>query len=247
VKLHHLVKFYKKEQKVDEAEIHKFQAAFTNEKALLSSSRMIYAMALHKVDTLAESVKELTSENKKFKKKSQEDQMAKFSHNEKILAMSLQREKFLYTCEKEKRDTKEVSNRTMLEAKTVQMMLTHSLHKKSKDEDVLHQELTKKQKDVEVSKNVGTIATLLRSKQMNINNGQFNAHLSLDAVSFCFLNMFYSICLLTLTLILFYSAMRRLLALMLQRRCRCNQCSISTSNRLQCRSTTSQRRLCKKG
>jgi hypothetical protein len=53
-----------------------------------------------------------------------------------------------------------------------------------KDEDVLCQEIAKKQKEVEVSTNVGTIAASLRSKQMNINNGQFNAHLSLDAVSF---------------------------------------------------------------
>jgi hypothetical protein len=28
---------------------------------------------------------------------------------------------------------------------------------------------------------------------MNINNGQFNTHLSLDVVSFCFLNSFHSI------------------------------------------------------
>jgi hypothetical protein len=35
-----------------------------------------------------------------------------------------------------------------------------------------------------VSLNVGTISAGLWSKQMNINNGQFNAHLSLDVVSF---------------------------------------------------------------
>jgi hypothetical protein len=45
VKLHHLVKFYEKEQKVDEAEIHKLQAAYTKEKISLSSSRLIYATA----------------------------------------------------------------------------------------------------------------------------------------------------------------------------------------------------------
>jgi hypothetical protein len=53
------------------------------------------------IDNLVESVKEVMLENKKFKKKSQEDQMAKFSHDEKMLAMSLQCEKFLYKREKE--------------------------------------------------------------------------------------------------------------------------------------------------
>jgi hypothetical protein len=97
VTLHHLVKFYEKEQNIDEVEIHKLQVAFTKEKASLSSSRMIYdATACRDAYTLAESVKELTLENKNFKKKSQEDLTAKFSHNEKMLAMSLQHEKFLY-------------------------------------------------------------------------------------------------------------------------------------------------------
>jgi hypothetical protein len=58
--------------------------------------------------------------------------------------MSLQHEKFLYEGEKEKRDTKEVFERTALEANTAQMMLKHSLRKKSKDEDILHREITKK-------------------------------------------------------------------------------------------------------
>jgi hypothetical protein len=69
-----------------------------------------------------------------------------------MLAMSLQCEKFLYEQEKEKRDTKEASNRTTLEAKTVQMMLPHSLQKKSKDEDVLvtlRREIAKKRKEIQ--------------------------------------------------------------------------------------------------
>jgi hypothetical protein len=61
VELHCLVKFYKKEQKFDEAEISKLQAAYIKEKASLSSSRMIYTMAYHNIDTLAEVVKELNS------------------------------------------------------------------------------------------------------------------------------------------------------------------------------------------
>jgi hypothetical protein len=41
VRLHHLIKFYKKERNVNKAETHKLQAAFTKEKTSLSSSRMI--------------------------------------------------------------------------------------------------------------------------------------------------------------------------------------------------------------
>jgi hypothetical protein len=53
------------------------------------------------------------------------------------------------------------------------MMLTHSLRKQTNDDDVLCQEIVKKQqKDIEVSHNVGTITAGLRSKKMNINNGQ---------------------------------------------------------------------------
>jgi hypothetical protein len=58
------------------------QVAYTKEKALLSSSRMIYYMACHNEDTLAEAVKELNYESKKLKKKSQEDKTPKFSHDE---------------------------------------------------------------------------------------------------------------------------------------------------------------------
>jgi hypothetical protein len=168
VKLHHLVKFYEKEQKVDEAEIHKLQAAYTKEKASLSSSRLIYATAIRSIDQLTESNKELLLVNKKFKKKVQDDQAAKFSPDEKMLEMQLQHEKFVYEREKDKRESKEVANKASLQAKNGQMLLTHSLRKKSKGEDILCWEIAKKQKDVEVSKNSCTIAALLRSKQMNI-------------------------------------------------------------------------------
>jgi hypothetical protein len=103
-----------------------------------------------------------------------------------MLVMQLQRENFVYEREKDKRESKEVADKASLQAKNAQTMLMHSLHKKLKDADVLCQEITKKQNYVEVSRNIGTITALLRSKQMDI-NGQFNAHLSLDAVSFCFL------------------------------------------------------------
>jgi hypothetical protein len=62
-------------------------------------------------------------------------------------------------------------------------MLTHSLRKQTKDDDVVRREVAKNKKDIAQSQNVGAIAAGLRSKQMQINNGQFNAHLSLDAVS----------------------------------------------------------------
>jgi hypothetical protein len=158
VKLHHLVKFYKKEQNVDEAEISKLQVAYTKKKASLSSSRLIYTTAHHNVDTLTESNKELLLANKKFKKKVQDDQTAKFLHNEKMLAMQCQWENFIYEREKDKRESKEVSDKASLQAKNAHMMLMYSLHKKTKYEDILRHEITKKQKDVAVSLNVGTIS-----------------------------------------------------------------------------------------
>jgi hypothetical protein len=115
-------------------------------------------------------------------------------------------EQFVYEREREKRESKEVADKASLQAKNAHTLLTHSLHKKSKDDDILCREIAKKQKDVNVSENVGTIAASLRSKQMNINNGQFNAHLSLDAGKFLFSIFFHSNLLLTLILIYFYSA-----------------------------------------
>jgi hypothetical protein len=63
---------------------------------------MIYAMAHHNIDTLAEAVKELNFENKKLKKKFQEDQEAKFSHDKKMLVMQLQCKNFVHECKKDK-------------------------------------------------------------------------------------------------------------------------------------------------
>jgi hypothetical protein len=76
-----------------------------------------------------------------------------------------------------KKDSKEASNMTSLQVKNVHsMMLIHSLQKQTKDDDVLCRKIAKKCKDIEVSQKVGAITAGLMSKQMNINNGQFNAH-----------------------------------------------------------------------
>jgi hypothetical protein len=54
-------------------------------------------MAIRNIDNkLTESNKELLSGNKKFKKKSQDNQATKFLHDEKMLAMQLQCENFVY-------------------------------------------------------------------------------------------------------------------------------------------------------
>jgi hypothetical protein len=117
VKLHRLIKFYEKAGKVDEVEIHKLQVTYTKKKASLSSSRLIYAMAIRNIDQLTESNKELLSANKKYKKKVQDDHAAKFLHNEKMLAMQLQHEKLVYEIEKDKRESKEVADKASLQAK----------------------------------------------------------------------------------------------------------------------------------
>ena len=64
------------------------------------------------------------------------------------------------------------------------MVLAHSLRKQTKDDDVVRREIVKKKNDVQVSNNVGVIAASLQNKQMQINNGQFNARQSLEVVSF---------------------------------------------------------------
>jgi hypothetical protein len=55
-------------------------------------------------------------------------------------------------------ESKEVSDKDFLQAKNAHTMLMHSLYKKTKDEDILRHKIAKKQKDVEVSQNVGTIS-----------------------------------------------------------------------------------------
>jgi hypothetical protein len=113
--------------------------------------------------------------------------LAKFLHDKKMLEMQLKYYKYVYVyeCERDKGDSnKEVADRTSLQAKNVNTTLMHSLQKQRKDGGILHREIVKKCRDVKVSSNVGAINTGLRSKQIQINKGQFNTHLSLDAVSF---------------------------------------------------------------
>ena len=59
--------------------------------------------------------------------------------------------------------------------------------------DLVCREITKKCKDIEVSNNVGVITAGLRSKKMQISNGQFNANLSLDAVRVFAIIKFFAI------------------------------------------------------
>jgi hypothetical protein len=62
-------------------------------------------------------------------------------------------------------------------------MLAFNLRKQTKDKDVLHCKLAKKRKDTKQSEDVGLIAEGLHNNQLKINNGQFNAHVTLDQVS----------------------------------------------------------------
>jgi hypothetical protein len=115
----HQAKIYKKEQKINEAEIMKLQAALNKETASLSSSRMNYAATHRNVDTLGEVIKELNSELKKLKKFKMTSPWPSLS----TMMQELQCEKYIYKCKKDK----EVTKRTNLEAKNVHTMLTHSL------------------------------------------------------------------------------------------------------------------------
>jgi hypothetical protein len=49
---------------------------------------------------------------------------------------------------------------------------------------VVRRSIAKRKQEVQTSNNVGLIAAGLRNKQMQINNGQFNSHVSLEDVSF---------------------------------------------------------------
>jgi hypothetical protein len=53
----------------------------------------MYIATCHNIDALTEVNKELNSKMKKLKKQSQDDQLAKFQHNEKMLDMHLQHNK----------------------------------------------------------------------------------------------------------------------------------------------------------
>jgi hypothetical protein len=119
------------------------------------------------------------------KKKNLDNQDAKYQHAERMLEMQVQRDKYACEQEKEKRVSKEESDKNSLKAKNAHTMLTHNLRKQTKDEDIVCREIAKKRKETEVSENVSTIAAGLRSRQMTINNGQFDNRPSLDTVSFC--------------------------------------------------------------
>jgi hypothetical protein len=162
-------------------ELKKHQASLSKEQAALSSLRMVYATARRNIDVLPAAVKEVNSANKKLKK----DLSLKYKHDEKMMQMQLRRERYISEREKEKRDGKDMSDKILLDNKKVQTLLTHNLRKQSKDDDILRHELAKKRKDTNDAEDVGVIAAGIWHKQMNINNGQFNAHVSLDLVSFC--------------------------------------------------------------
>jgi hypothetical protein len=168
----------------------KLQSTLVKERAAFNEVKLMYAAARRNLDGLTEINKELSASLKACKKKLSDDQSVKFEHDEKMLEMQLQREGIQYEREKDKREDKEASEKALLDAKKDHAILTHSLRQKTKDDDVLRREIAKKKKDVQVSNNVGLIAAGLRNKQMQINNGQFNSHVSLEAVSsssICFL------------------------------------------------------------
>ena len=173
-----------REKSTTETDLDKLQGTLVKERASLSDVKAMYVATRRNVDGLTNLNKELNASLKTLKKKLSDDQSVKFEHDEKMLSMQLKREGILYEREKDKRDSKEVSEMTALKAKNAHTMLAHSLRKQTKDDDLVRREIAKKRKDVEVSNNVGVIAAGLRNKQMQINNGQFNAHMSLDEVSF---------------------------------------------------------------
>ena len=100
-----------------------------------------------------------------------------------MLEMQLSQDNIAYEREKAKKEADDEKTKSALDAKKEHTMLTHTLRQQTKDDDILRQENAKKRKEVEVSKNVGVIAQSLHNKQMRINNGQFDAHQSLDRVS----------------------------------------------------------------
>jgi hypothetical protein len=119
-----------------------------------------------------------------FEKKSTDDQSVKFEHDEKMLTLQLQRDTLQYEREKDRREDREASDKASLEAKSAHTLLQHSLRERTKNDDLIRRDVAKRKKEVQVSNNVGLIAAGLRNKQMQINNGQFNTHVSLEEVSF---------------------------------------------------------------
>jgi hypothetical protein len=98
------VRCIKREQKIDEAEIIKLK-------------RAMYIETCHNVDVLTEANKSA----KTLRKKLQDDQISKFTHDEKMLEMQLICEKYIYECKKDKRESQEELVKTLLEANNVRI------------------------------------------------------------------------------------------------------------------------------
>jgi hypothetical protein len=180
--LRNQLKDSEKGRKKDELELKKLQASLSKEQAVLSDLRMVYATARRNIDVLTASVKEVTSSNKKLKKKQQSDLSLKYEHDEKMMQMQLRRERYISERDKDKRDAKDASDKMLLDNKKAQTNLVFNLRKQSKDDDIVRRDNVKKSKEVKECEDVGVIAAGMRNKQMQINNGQFNAHVSLDKV-----------------------------------------------------------------
>jgi hypothetical protein len=102
-----------------------------------------------------------------------------------MMQMQLRRERYISDRDKEKRDAKQdASDKMLLDNKKAQTNLVFNLRKQSKDDDIVRRENVKKRKDVKECEDVGVIAAGMRNKQMQINNRQFSAHVSLDKVRF---------------------------------------------------------------
>jgi hypothetical protein len=168
----------------DASVLEKFKASLVKEKAAHKELREAYVDLSRKLDGLTESNKELTSTFKQLKKKSVDDQAVKFKHDERMLTLHLERASVEYEREKDRRVDKEASDKASLEAKNAHTILAHSLREKTKNDDVVRRSIAKRKQEVQTSNNVGLIAAGLRNKQMQINNGQFNSHVSLEDVSF---------------------------------------------------------------
>jgi hypothetical protein len=168
----------------DTSATEKLEASILKDKASLSQVKVLYVEARRKCDDLAQINKDLASSCKLLKKKTTDDQSVRFEHEEKILNIQLQRDTLQYEREKDRREDREASDKASLEAKSAHTLLQHSLRERTKNDDLIRRDVAKRKKEVQVSNNVGLIAAGLRNKQMQINNGQFNTHVSLEEVSF---------------------------------------------------------------
>ncbi len=162
----------------------KLEASILKDKASLSQVKVLYVEARRKCDDLAQINKDLASSCKLLKNKTTNDQSVRFEHKEKILNIQLQRDTLQYEREQDRREDREASDKASLEAKSAHTLLQHSLRERTKNDDLIRRDVAKRKKEVQVSNNVGLIAAGLRNKQMQINNGQFNTHVSLEEVSF---------------------------------------------------------------